>query len=807
MASFNLDGGGGTTDTSTSDDEEEDTSTSDTGGGGGTSTETQFTSGTGETSTTVEEDSTVEEDTTTSSGSTGGTSGTVEFTSGTGETATGQEDTQETESDTSDGTQTREADFTPREREVRDEFVQSRENVSREDVAGVEIDEESGRATIRFREGTARRVAQRELAARAGSTGAMFARDTTRAGVSLSDFQTGGLPDATFAEREEAGGGAGTARDVRFTPGETDQPSPEEILERRIAMENPGLTPSDVQVRRRDGEFQATVTGTPEATEEELEQLEREAETASVTVPDVVPFVGGTTIERQFRDVELEQTEEGTVEVTEQERFGDFDINVPFTDREFEELTGEAGDRLVSGGQQVGDALAEETVRGGRFSFVQSTPAFLEEQVTGDTELTERFTRGVPVGAANIGSQALNLPQEAAEFSVEAGRRTARGEARDFAGDVGSAAAGKGVVVAQEASQDPAGFAGQLAGSAVLSAGAIGAAGRFGGPRTARATSVTIQPGEELAIAAARRGAIPTRAATAVPGVRRSQIRAEAEEFLQSDRGQLELTGPRSRSESREETTTITAEDLDTPLGDPSRPSVRARAEEAPEPAPDDPTSPIQRRRRRAQQSEVTRTTTSRIEGIDDERPSPTLEERVPPGFRQRQEAAQRQEVTVGETELERDARLFDTIQQAEVTAGQQQRLAEAQASEVVGEEGLEASAVETGVVEREALREEVGVEQMQETRQELSQESRLETRQEVGVESRSELGREVGVEARREIGIEADVDLDLRPDRGEGRRRRRRDDFTREFEFGVASPEEVLQGLDQDLDVDLGDN
>jgi hypothetical protein len=106
--------------------------------------------------------------------------------------------------------------------------------------------------------------------------------------------------------------------------------------------------------------------------------------------------------------------------------------------------------------------------------------------------------------------------------------------------------------------------------SAGLSAGAIGAAGRLGGPGTARATSVAIQPGEEAAIAAARSGVVSPSTASLVPGVRQNQfdfgsgpsgpeIRASEFQvkddpgfsFGHSDRGQLSLTGPRSPERRR----------------------------------------------------------------------------------------------------------------------------------------------------------------------------------------------------------------------------------------------------------------
>lgn len=309
---------------------------------------------------------------------------------------------------------------------------------------------------------------------------------------------------------------------------------------------------SDFDRRRDRLTLQADEDG--EVSEEDLEEAEAELETteATISVPDTVPFFGpfgqGTdlpvpiddiTLSGQTRDVELEQTEEGEVEVTEAERFGDFDfgsvpetitlfgpggmtteIDIPGGGGEFEDFTGALGDRLVEGGEAAGDVLARELVE----ERTVIPGAIIEERLTGDTSFTGSATQAVPGGVAAIGDQVLNLPQETAEFAHEGVGRTVEGEGAEFAGAVGGAALGTGILTAREARRDPGRFVGQLSGSAVAATGGIAGATRLAGPRAGRAISVAVQPGEELAITAARSGVVSPRVASLVPGVRESHI-------------------------------------------------------------------------------------------------------------------------------------------------------------------------------------------------------------------------------------------------------------------------------------------
>lgn len=263
MASFNLDGGGGGSTDTTTEEEEEDTttqdSTSDTGGGGGTSSDTQFTSGTGATSDDVEQDTTTTEEPTVESDPTTTTTTTTE------EGATTSTDDGDTSTSGGSGSEpeVREADFTPEEVKVRDRFAAENPNISVDDVASVEIDEEAGQATISFKEGTGRRVVQRQIASMGNRSGATLARDTTYAGVSLTDL-TGGVPDPTTrpdVAQEESDGLQGT---TQFTSGETDRATLEEQVERKVALQTPGVSPDDLRVSRTDEGFDVELASQPD---------------------------------------------------------------------------------------------------------------------------------------------------------------------------------------------------------------------------------------------------------------------------------------------------------------------------------------------------------------------------------------------------------------------------------------------------------------------------------------------------------------------------------------------------------------
>jgi hypothetical protein len=334
----------------------------------------------------------------------------------------------------------------------------------------------------------------------------------------------------------------------------------------------------ELRQRRRREQFEAgqEMSGAPpddlvvevgpdgEIPDEALEDLETEIESENVTIPESVPLIGGREISGTGRDVDV-TAEDGEIQVEESERFGDFDVNVPIVNRDLEELTGPAGEALMSGGEQVGSDIRQSQSGPAQainplnpnpfstFMGIERLAAATDTKIRPDVPEVVPVVGGrsqadllgeqpantgfenVPIGLAAIGDQALNLPQETAEFGVEAASETAAGRGGEFAGDVGEAAVGKGIQLQETARANPAAFGGQLAGSAVAAGGSIAAARRLGGPRAGAAVDVAIQPGEAAVRAAATRGAISPRAATLVPGVRRGQFEVNSRNLEGSD--------------------------------------------------------------------------------------------------------------------------------------------------------------------------------------------------------------------------------------------------------------------------------
>jgi len=219
------------------------------------------------------------------------------------------------------------------------------------------------------------------------------------------------------------------------------------------------------------------------------------------------------------------------------DRFGDTDLTLPFTDIEVGETTAQAGQAFDENvaqpvGQVTGDIA--DLAQSGATVFGASNPTLLlagatdpgqvetefdegdervadvvrgEEADKSSDRAFERFAEGAGTGAANIANlpAVANTGIRAGEFAIEAGEQTAAGRGGEFAG----AAAGAGVLVgaraAKAAKENPLEVSGQIAGSTVAAGAAIGTASRLAGSGAGRATSAAIQPGEELALAAARR--------------------------------------------------------------------------------------------------------------------------------------------------------------------------------------------------------------------------------------------------------------------------------------------------------------
>jgi hypothetical protein len=585
-------------------------------------------------------------------------------------------------------------------------------------------------------------------------------------------------------------------------------------------------------------DVQANAEG--EVDQAELDAVEQQVETTGVTVPTFVPVVGGREVTGTTRDVEVTQAEDGEIEVTEQEQFGDFDIEISPQNlgtagllfagpagaaagavagnlnrgTELETVTGAAGDAFMDVGSTTGDVLARELV-----VERQVIPgAIIEERLTGDTDFVESATRGTPEGITAIGDQALNLPQETAEFVAEGVSRTATGgvsAAGDFVGEAGSAAVGRAIMTGESAVANPGRFTGQLGGSVLASGGTLAVASRVGGPTTARAASVAIQPGEELAIAAARRGVVPSRAARAVPGVSRGQLTGDSSfvtktgvrRFLSDERGQADLTMTR-RDDA--ETTSELSEEIQAELermerGVKIREAERRgeqRAREATEERAmeDEPVrsvsgqdpdtiyvaeegdfrtvsrgDPAARSRSGPTQAQQDAFRSSSRSESDDLSPR----ERMLEAQRERQQQAQEPEVRVDE-ELETETERLEQAQTAEAETEtapmeallEQSRqsegvvlLEEAQAMEAV--EGMEDDATATEVAEdtRPMTAEEVAQATEPVTRQDIETMQETDTDQLLETETRTETdtGTETRQETRQETRLETDPRVEER--------------------------------------------
>jgi hypothetical protein len=250
----------------------------------------------------------------------------------------------------------------------------------------------------------------------------------------------------------------------------------------------------------RAGRFELAVPGTDTTVEDFVEGLARGFE-ERVTLPvaerasgfgDVIAAVsddpgilGDVRIEadEESGGIVLPGVEEGTPEGRAFGTFGASVVslaNVPRAAREIDELAVEPTIEVLTGGP-IGEApeRADEALGVGEREAREIFDEFFVADVS--EERLEMLRSG---DLGDVEDEPL------ISFDVRPGREP----------EVGGAAA--------------AGLA-----SLFLSAGAIGAASRAGGPRAGRAVSFGIQPGEELVFEGFRRGAVPRSLARRVPGV------------------------------------------------------------------------------------------------------------------------------------------------------------------------------------------------------------------------------------------------------------------------------------------------
>ncbi|QIO22409.1 hypothetical protein [Haloarcula sp. JP-L23] len=233
-------------------------------------------------------------------------------------------------------------------------------------------------------------------------------------------------------------------------------------------------------------------------------------------------------------------------------------------------------DVLNSYEDAVVDPAADTAGDVGRFvNDPSARPGFLQP-VTQPGQDPEDVTTGVGIPNEAQAEAAVrtvgNLPRlgltpiEAGEFVVEGAEAAATGEGGEFVERAGGAAAVTAAEMGVAAQQSPDRFLSTLGASTLGTAGILRGARAAGGARGARAAATTIQPGEELAIAAARRGVPGTsRLAGAIGDV---DVRRRAGEFRRDESGQLgrsragESDGSSGSGGSSDTTPTISAEDL-----------------------------------------------------------------------------------------------------------------------------------------------------------------------------------------------------------------------------------------------------
>lgn len=455
----------------------------------------------------------------------------------------------------------------------------------------------------------------------------------------------------------------------------------------------------------------------------------------------------------------------------------------PVVSREARAAAGEAIFEPLGGGT-LGDIGAETFRAGGEVS--DETAAFVGREAIGGQ------IRGGARTPVTLGGVAATAPINIAEFGRAGAEATARGEGSEFITSTGQAAATAGAVTAAQAVDEPFEFAGEVGASLPVSAALIRAGGR--------PAAFAIQPGEELAITAARRGLLSTGTATVVPGVRAGMVEGSQRARSIIERTEIEPrmgvgpVPPRIRFESETRTETepdeIGADDLAVgvdPGGPPMTPGERGLIETSRQ--RDRPESEV-RRLARSEEELREREIESEVaqllgEGraadipVDDLRTSDTVPQPETSQINRRLGGVfERLSVTEPEVGTDVDGLLetglaTETLDgQFEFTArselGQIEEQSELTRSELdIGrelavEEALEfGSELDLGVESRTDV--DTRVDTAQELQQRVESEERLETRQEVDVrgEVRREQRVEVRLESRGESRAEAMADTE----------------------------------------------
>jgi hypothetical protein len=420
-----------------------------------------------------------------------------------------------------------------------------------------------------------------------------WAEDTSDIAVFRQDGQLVARPtrsalvDATAQQIEgELQAQRASAWNERFAQDQNERERAVAQLEAQLeAQTGVDLTPGEdfVVEQTNDGQWQARLVAGYGTREERLEQASRQDDIFSGAVGTVQDVTGiGSPVQGSV--VNRARVRREFAQANNEEQFGDSTIYLG------DVLPTETGATPAGGqGPRVEDVLKETSKATQEevwdpvtqaAGWVARSPgaggvyrALDPAGVTASNpDEREAVVEGAVEGVGTIADPAglVLTVKEAAEFGGAAAAETAQGDGGEFASEAAAAAALAGAGFTRQAMSEPRRTGGQVAGSLIASGGVIGGARRVGGAGAGRAASWAIQPGEEAAITAARAGAVPTRLARAVPGVREGHIDPKTQgSTSESDVQRTDL--PDERPE------TLTTQMVDDAQGV-SGPSRRARA-------------------------------------------------------------------------------------------------------------------------------------------------------------------------------------------------------------------------------------
>jgi hypothetical protein len=544
------------------------------------------------------------------------------------------------------------------------------------------------------------------------------------------------------------------------------------LFERQVVAETEGLTSaSQVRVRREDDQLVAELTA--EGREALAERRAREVAASVAPAAAAAGRDGGrgretVLVEGAFDDARRDQVQSQRTRRTG-EQAGDFRLDIPFTDTTVEDVTQDFADTIdemvvdptaravALAPERIGRAIANpETIR---ITATEDTGSVRvgEEPAAIDSDVeiaTETATRSL-VSLLNLPATARGLDELVVEPTIEIAAGGPLEEAPDRASDIAAFGAEEGARTLDEyfevneervemlregdvgSVEDPPLFevepdreaevAGLLAGGLASVALTGGAFAATQGTRAGQAARVAVQPGEELAIAAGRRGLASPRAASLVPGVSRTEFEFGTE------------TGPELRpGEEFRVTGDITGGDFETAGGQPS--ALFAETQQRSRPLSERRPAPT-RRRPVVDEPEIL------------VRPRPDVS----------REAIVESEIRT-EADLDQPLRLDSPTRRVEGRLAERAQLADPLAELRTLTEAAGAPLAGPAAETAQDTRQETRIDTRQEIRQDVTAEPRGEVALEIGTEIRSEPRQDTRTEARQEPRFEVPFEAESRP-------------------------------------------